>query len=390
MRASPLLTALTLLVVAAALVFTLSPFDFAFPASGHFYWRTSLSDVSTNIALFLPIGFLLRMLRQNLPRRMFLPELAAGAALSLGIESAQLYLATRHSQYSDILCNAAGAWLGAGLAHLMGRWLKQAPGECASLPFYGLLLMTPFPWLDGLGSHFKQILPSLPLALAGSLSIGAFTACLAEESRDISPATASLLGMTWGLLIFFPFLGTLPAPVLWSSLALGVTALLSAWYLGRSRTHGDELVQHPFRRITMALLVLGLFTGILVTAQDEPTNWHWNLALLPPASLFEHSGIHLVSRALLFLLLGYFYGSSTLETQRGGFPQSALLASLPLLVMFVLLSGWLARPVLSLAELPLLSFCFAYGAFLDRLRREAFCEALGVEEPPVSRQVEHS
>ncbi len=114
-------TALLLLVVATILLLTLSPFNFTTEHIGRFYWKTSYRDAAENLLMTIPLGFLLRLRWREHAPMLFLPELAFGVLLSLGVESAQLFLPTRASQYSDIVMNAAGCWLGALWAYAISQ-----------------------------------------------------------------------------------------------------------------------------------------------------------------------------------------------------------------------------------------------------------------------------
>ena len=79
------------------------------------YWTGF--DVGSNIAGYLPLGFLLGlgMVRSGWPRGAVLLALGVGSALSLGMEVLQLYLPRRVPSNLDWLLNSAGAALGGGL-----------------------------------------------------------------------------------------------------------------------------------------------------------------------------------------------------------------------------------------------------------------------------------
>ncbi len=362
------LAALTLLVIGATLVFTLSPFDFSWPSTARFRWQTNFSDASSNVILFIPLGFLLRLLREESPPRLFLPELALAAGLSFLIEFAQLYLASRHSQYSDVLCNAAGAWLGAWLAHLTGARLSptsdSGPSACASSPLYGLILATPVLWLYGFDQDLRNhlFIPSMLLALAGCIAISAFTTCLVQERRDITPAAASLFTMGWVLTAFFPFLRSHAVAVLWSALLLGLFSYLFTRHLARR--------ERPIRigQWLVPLVLLHLAATLPFQADAIHTTWHWNLNLVP--LLERDHGVHLVGQMMLFLLLGYFRGAAG-EPPGRKLLLRGITASLLPLTLLLLVGGFLSHSPFSLVELPLLSFSLAYGVMLDALRAQA-------------------
>jgi len=77
-------------------------------------------DIGFNILFFLPLGFLLAWRRGP---RMIRVALAAGFALSLGIEVAQSFVPGRSSSLIDLASNSAGALLGALLTRLP-RWVR--------------------------------------------------------------------------------------------------------------------------------------------------------------------------------------------------------------------------------------------------------------------------
>jgi glycopeptide antibiotics resistance protein len=72
-----------------------------------------LPDVVANIVLFAPFGAAFGRLKRG-PRALLLATVC-GAALSLLGETAQLYSHTRFPSATDLVCNAAGAALGAVL-----------------------------------------------------------------------------------------------------------------------------------------------------------------------------------------------------------------------------------------------------------------------------------
>lgn len=72
-------------------------------------WWGPWINVFGNIALFLPVGFV--AYRGSIARATFF-----GFAVSLGIEVSQYVFAAGHSDIEDLICNTAGAFLGAAFA----------------------------------------------------------------------------------------------------------------------------------------------------------------------------------------------------------------------------------------------------------------------------------
>jgi glycopeptide antibiotics resistance protein len=70
----------------------------------------SALEASANVAMFVPVGFLVAML---LPQRLWWLALLACPALSAGIEASQAaFLAERFATIADVIANSTGAFLG--------------------------------------------------------------------------------------------------------------------------------------------------------------------------------------------------------------------------------------------------------------------------------------
>lgn len=95
----------------------LSPFAFL-DAGWPRYW--TVFDVAANLLAYLPLGFLLTL---ALPGRTgkALVATACGIALSFSLESLQTWLPSRVPSNLDLASNTLGAFLGAHLAHGLGR-----------------------------------------------------------------------------------------------------------------------------------------------------------------------------------------------------------------------------------------------------------------------------
>lgn len=116
----------------------------SFPPKRIFRYRFTVnrilaSDILLNLFGFLPFGLAAALvLRPRTGFRHLLPALAVtilGFALSLGIESAQTWLPSRHSSPLDLALNTAGAALGALLATRLRIPPSSAPKEGSpSLP----------------------------------------------------------------------------------------------------------------------------------------------------------------------------------------------------------------------------------------------------------------
>jgi VanZ family protein len=129
-------------------------------------------DLAVNLIGYLPYGFLCVAALEPRLRGVAATAVAIGSAfvLSLALEAAQSYLPARVAVNLDVLCNVAGASLGAALgAMLVPRWMREGPVARARAALFlpgididvGLILIGL--WL------FVQLNPATLLFAAGDL-----------------------------------------------------------------------------------------------------------------------------------------------------------------------------------------------------------------------------
>ncbi len=115
------------------------PFTYICPRYGRFCpW-----DRGVNIAIFLPVGALVAFLLAERRRGSGTIGLAtaSGLAISLAIETAQLFIPSRFPSTADVLCNGLGTWIGAFSAASLAdrlRRIGEARGARQSEPRSGL------------------------------------------------------------------------------------------------------------------------------------------------------------------------------------------------------------------------------------------------------------
>lgn len=214
-------------VLAIALL-TLNPFHFqAYDPAEWWVLRFWLSDVCQNILLFLPLGILLRH-RFRLPYGLCL---LWGFLLSFSIESAQLFIGDRTSNFIDLITNSTGS--------LGGAWLYQWGLEGDSKQDHALELGAPYRSPD---THFSLAVMLLPLCWVRTMTVEwqphgtwlllpsaiALLALLQASHRPQSDSQATQY--TGLLLAIFPL--TLHAPML-LAIIVGASILIHIFSLHR-------------------------------------------------------------------------------------------------------------------------------------------------------------
>ncbi|NJR69958.1 MAG: hypothetical protein HC771_15870 [Synechococcales cyanobacterium CRU_2_2] len=137
---------------------TLAPFRFQLSAladlsdNWRIFWngRTYLGDFTSNILLFMPLGWELWLMRSKATQAQ-VPPLGLSLMLSATVEGLQLLLPGRTSSLTDVVANTLGGGLGAllsaGFATWPWPWLRSRRSQCQ-----GLALLLTLWLLLGLGT----------------------------------------------------------------------------------------------------------------------------------------------------------------------------------------------------------------------------------------------
>ena len=173
------------------------------------------TDVTTNLLIYIPLGYLLALsLGQPHWRNLaIIPAVLLGLAFSLTMESLQLLLPARFASNLDIFLNGLGTFIGGLLSLHHGRWLRGGKrlarwrhdwfqaGTRADLGLWLLLLwafsqlsLRPLPGAGWLKLHLRpmdvppssldQINPDWLLAVSVEIvAVGAFMTCLLRPGR---------------------------------------------------------------------------------------------------------------------------------------------------------------------------------------------------------------
>lgn len=190
-----------------ALLLTLSPFNFV-QTSDSFSWRYQTSDFRDNLLLLSVIGFCFTCTKPI--RWWHWPLLLAlGSIISFGIETAQLALPDRTSQYWDVIANTISLVAG-GVAGLFFRRLTIGIDKHRLMQLLPLVLLCPAPLII---SEFFDTYSILLLASIYSLVVIA-TALVCRElfSANVISSTVIFCAAYYTLLLS-PFIVAYPAEV---------------------------------------------------------------------------------------------------------------------------------------------------------------------------------
>lgn len=241
------------------------------------YW--TWFDVNTNIAGYVPLGFLLALGMLSDGRRMrwaVLVGALGGTLLSLSMEFLQIYLPSRVPSNLDLTLNALGALGGALLAALLQRlgvlqrwsvvrqrWLVPDAGVAvALLALWPPALLFPAALPFGLG----QVLERLDLWLDDELDGTPFMAWLPLWDVPMLPLTSGgellcvLLGLLVPCLLGYCVITSKARRAIFTAVTVlagvGVTALSAALTYGPA--HAWEWMQAPSRAAIWGGLLVAL------------------------------------------------------------------------------------------------------------------------------------
>jgi VanZ family protein len=277
-----------LLLTAALVVYaSLYPFDFTardslegllrrWPAGLD---RFALRDIGINLLAYVPVGWFafLTLAKSTSRPGAVLYSAELGAALSIVIEIAQYFERTRVSSSLDVMCNTAGAALGASLAALVGGAAVQAARRS------GIALSAPAALLAAWAAHL--VFPPVPaigftriarrwseLAASGPpefLATAAGAVCWLAAARLIEAAGVKRVRIALALMMMLAPARLLLAgpPLRWSDIAAPVAAF-ALW---------PALERVPKKSAILAALAVAAITvsGLAPFQFAEPHGFSW-------------------------------------------------------------------------------------------------------------------
>lgn len=299
-------------MVAITLIVTLLPFRFSWPSQ----WRVMLAgdviDVTSNVLLFVPLGFLFRLARRHAGRHSALRVLGAAALLSMTIEGLQLFEVERYASAMDVAMNALGAWLGAVLFdRLAGRDEVDAAviGRLAlELPLMGLVyLLLPLLWLNALatGSDDPRFVLALLLGLFGANVLGGIQRHHFARAGTTSATAIGAAAGLWFLAGAFPAVPRRPLLLLAIATVVGVVA----WWRGRQPVRpaaDNRRFEVPVLKASVPAFGAYLLLHAALPLLDTTGSWGVHLGFPSEQSAWTRLEIlRLLERIASYTLLGY-------------------------------------------------------------------------------------
>ncbi|UCF38764.1 MAG: VanZ family protein [Acidobacteriota bacterium] len=361
-------------VVLVIFVITVAPFEFHIPNEVTIRFTSSLSNLLSNILLFIPAGFIFQMARKTVRGEFLLGSLLFGLVLSACVEILQVFVVGRITSVVDLAANGLGAWIGGFLLYLMVTKVKEPADRVffLDLPLMNLLyLLVPLLWVNGFAIGSEQLRLALT-TLLGLFGCGVLVSIYVNRLREhpgFSPVRLGVAAFVWFLVATLPAIRAYPLLVPGIGFVLGVVTAMAA-VTGVGTYAKDRRFELP----TLQVLVPFLMTYILLL-----TGW-------PPASAVNLRGevvritggrlvevFQLVEVLAAFTLLGYI-----IAEMRGRRDESALKTCVWILLVIALFISWAivvqvlwlgGTASIQLVTLPLLGGLF--GGMIYRLQLAA-------------------
>ena len=370
-------------IVLLIFLLTWNPFYLALPGELNFSLRIGPRDAIRNIILFLPVGFLYRLVQGRISAGILL-----GFAISSVAEVVQLFMPARTPSFIDLGTNTLGAWLGVVLHDLVASRIAMSPrivGRLAlEVPLMGLLyLFVPLLWVNRLiPGDIGRWLLTLLIGLCGAILLSDIYQQWWGPPSFRSLGRVAIASAIW----FFVGLGPSLVARPWPGFAsLGGIAILTAVLAAIPRRAADHRFEHTTLVRLLPFFAIYLFLSALWPLFKPLTTWHGIFGLIDH---FDQVTINfrLLEHLAAFTVLGYisaeWRGRAELSWRRD-LPRLLLVATGSAVLLEVLV-GFQTGPGASLLRAILAILGALFGGVLYHLQRDHVRFLLGrtvVTEP---------
>lgn len=386
-------------------IVTLAPFQFAAAALHGLSPVFQPRDLVLNIVLFIPFGFTWQLGRVRGTAAAWGRAAALGGALSLVIETAQLFAPGRFPSIADVATNTLGAALGALVAARATRAVAGATtlrAMALDLPLIGLTyLLVPILLLGGLssapGESALLLLPTMSAAWIIASVHAEYRVAGAEPRAGTLPFTAmgAALVIGVGLLPAVPYAPeAAPAAVIVFAIVARLRRTAPPWLTHEPLSDGSPVRRFESATLGVAIIPLVVFAILhaLWPLNTPAVPWRGTFALFPSDLAVSVRAIfRVMAQVSTFTALGYALaehaGRTTVAAPR--LVRRALAWALALAFPLELLRGARAATI---ASAPVFAVCVVasgFGAWLFVLQLRNVRALLGRGDPvapPVARR----
>ena len=358
-------------IVLLILLLTWNPFYLALPEDLNLSLRIGPRDAIRNIILFLPVGFLYRLMQGGSRGAILL-----GFAISAAAEMGQFFMPARTPSFVDLVTNTSGSFLGAVLHDQFARRIAMSPrlvGRLAlEVPLMGLLyLLVPLLWVNRLitDDASRWLLTAL-IGTCGAIALSDIYQQWWGPPSLRSLGRVAITAAAWFFVGMGPSLVSQPLP---GFISLGGIAILTAALAAIPKPATD----HRFERATLThllpIFIIYLFLSALWPLLQPLTVWH-GIPGITDQPVFDDVRINfrLLEHLAAFTVLGYisaeWRGRAELSGRRD-LPRLLLIATVSALILEVLV-GFQTGPGASLLRAMLAIFGALFGGVIYHLQRD--------------------
>jgi hypothetical protein len=295
--------------------------------------------------------------------------------ISFTIELLQMFLEARHSQVSDIICNAIGGWFGAFLYSLIQVYFIHKKNETSNLLKLNLhivlILLTPVLWLNGTnakGQTSNIYLSVIPVVI-GCTIISTLVAYYIRRGFNLTPDISIVFMILWITLSFPIHLIKHTVLSLWIIILMCVYTLLLTSKIIRNKFVRSKYFSKKTIHFIIPCYILYIVLSMALPNSVSFLEWNSPLTLNFTIDNKINIGLILVENCFLFFLLGYLlsikYQSISISIHST--INKIIVSGLITVFIIVIMNGFNYNNSISILELFMFFISIFYGVFLNHI-----------------------